>query len=85
MDAVLNLNSAGAGGERLDVQIYTPYITLGQLLKMADIVSSGGEVKGFLEDEQVLVNGQPEQRRGRKLYPGDQITILGKQYEIRAK
>ncbi len=85
MDVVLNLNFGYAGGERLDIQIYTPYITLGQLLKMVDIVSSGGEVKGFLENERVLVNGEPEQRRGRKLYPGDQITILDKQYEIQAK
>ena len=51
------------------------HITLGQLLKTADIISSGGEAKLYLADIVVLVNGEPEQRRGRKLRPGDLIVV----------
>ena len=49
------------------------HITLGQLLKTADIISSGGEAKLYLADIAVLVNGEEEQRRGRKLRAGDLI------------
>lgn len=51
------------------------YITLGQLLKAADIVSSGGEVKPFLAEGGITVNGEDENRRGRKLRPGDQVVF----------
>ncbi len=49
----------------------TDYITLGQLLKAADIVSSGAEAKDVLAQGGILVNGEPDCRRGRKLRPGD--------------
>ncbi|MBO8172180.1 MAG: S4 domain-containing protein YaaA [Bacillaceae bacterium] len=57
------------------VEIDTEYITLGQLLKLADIVDSGGQVKHFLSETTVLVNGDPESRRGRKIYPDDRVKI----------
>lgn len=63
-------------------KINTEFITLSQLLKMEDCVSSGGEVKWFLSEIEVLVNGEKENRRGKKLYPGDVIEILGKTYKI---
>lgn len=63
-------------------KINTTFITLSQLLKMEDCVGSGGEVKHFLSEVEVLVNDEKEQRRGRKLYPGDVIKILGKTYQI---
>lgn len=50
-------------------------ITLGQLIKVLGLVSSGAEVKEFLAREAILVNGEPENRRGRKLYHGDVVTI----------
>ena len=60
------------------------FITLGQLLKEMDVISSGGMAKIFLAQEEVLVDGQPENRRGRKLY--DQMTVetLGQIFKIRA-
>ncbi len=64
------------------VEITTDYLKLEQLLKIADIVSSGGEAKLFLQENEILVNGEEEHRRGRKLYPGDLITIDGKVYKI---
>ena len=47
------------------------FIKLGQLLKKADMVSSGADAKMVIEEGQVLVNGEAELRRGRKLYDGD--------------
>jgi ribosome-associated protein len=59
------------------IGISTEYITLGQFLKLADCISSGGEAKFFLQEKSVLVNGQPDNRRGRKLIVGDQIEVEG--------
>ena len=59
------------------------YITLQSLLKMNDIVSTGGMVKVFLMDNVVLVNGEAENRRGRKLYPGDEVCVLNKVFVIK--
>src|ERR1043166_4241685 len=50
------------------------FITLGQLLKVAGIIDSGGAAKFYLSETPVLVNGEQEQRRGRKLYPGDLVV-----------
>lgn len=58
------------------------FITLSQLLKMINLVSSGGEVKILLATQLVLVNGQKEDRRGRKLHKGDQILINGQTYSL---
>jgi S4 domain protein YaaA len=57
------------------IQITTEFITLGQLLKFAGVIQNGGEVKFFLASNKVFVNREEENRRGRKLYPGDQIEI----------
>ncbi|MDM5196786.1 S4 domain-containing protein YaaA [Fictibacillus enclensis] len=58
-----------------NVQITTEYITLQQLLKHVDAISSGGMVKWYLEENEVLVNGERENRRGRKLYEGDKVSV----------
>ena len=64
------------------INIVTEYITLGQFLKFANLISNGGEAKGFLAQNNPLVNGEPENRRGRKLYCKDQIIIGSEKYEI---
>ena len=60
-----------------NLQIDTEYITLGQLLKMTNAISSGGMAKWFLEEHVVHVNGEVEQRRGKKLRHGDVINVPG--------
>ena len=55
-----------------------PFITLGILLKIAGIIDTGGQAKFFLAENTALVNGEEENRRGRKLYHGDLIQV-GKQ------
>lgn len=57
------------------IHIHTEYITLGQFIKLANIFESGGLIKGFLQTEGAIVNGEREHRRGRKLYPNDVVTI----------
>ncbi|VEF46038.1 S4 domain-containing protein YaaA [Bacillus freudenreichii] len=59
------------------IKIETDTITLGQFLKLADIIQSGGMAKWFLSEHTVLVNGEQEQRRGRKLVKGDLLEITG--------
>jgi ribosome-associated protein len=56
-----------------EIAIRGEMIRLGQLLKLAGIVDSGSEVKAFLATERVLVNDEPEGRRGRQLHPGDTV------------
>lgn len=59
------------------VKIDTEFITLGQFLKMTDIIQSGGMAKWFLQEYEVFVNGEIETRRGRKLRNDDTIEIEG--------
>jgi ribosome-associated protein len=64
------------------IQIRGDTIRLGQLLKLADVVDSGGEARDLLEYEEVLVNGERETRRGRQLHPGDVVAVTDTVLEI---
>ena len=64
------------------MKIDTPYIKLDSFLKAVNAVSSGGEAKIRITGGEVLVNGEVELRRGRKLYPGDRVTVGGKGYQV---
>lgn len=64
------------------IKINTEFITLGQLLKIANIVSSGGEVKFFLTSNKVYVNNELENRRGKKLYKGYIIKVDNQVFKI---
>ena len=57
------------------IKIKTEYITLGQFLKVADLIQSGGMSKWFLSEYEVFINGELDVRRGRKLRSGDKIEI----------
>lgn len=59
------------------IKITDEFVTLGQFLKLADIISSGGQAKWFLQEYEVYVNDELENRRGRKLYVGDEVAIPG--------
>jgi ribosome-associated protein len=60
-------------------------IRLGQLLKAAGLVESGGEAKAVLASGAVTVNGEAETRRGRQLAPGDVVTLGDASVRIGAK
>ena len=68
--------------ETVIIEIRDEFITVGQLLTKDDIVSNGGEVTFFLAENKVLVNGEDENRRGKKLYHGDTIEIADVIYKI---
>jgi ribosome-associated protein len=59
------------------ISIDTEYITLGQFLKLADVIQSGGMAKWFLSENEIFINGEQDQRRGRKLRAGDKVQIPG--------
>jgi ribosome-associated protein len=58
-----------------EIAIESEYITLGQFLKFAGIIHQGGEAKSYLLQNKVLVNQADENRRGRKLRPGDVVLL----------
>jgi S4 domain protein YaaA len=68
-----------------NILIKTPYIQLGQLLKIIGVIQTGGETKHFLLHNRVFVNESQDQRRGRKLYPGDRVVIQDQQFLIHAQ
>lgn len=65
-----------------DVKISTEFIRLGQLVKLLDLVDTGGQVTAYLLSNEILVNGVDEKRRGKKLYPNDVVTLDGEEYRI---
>ncbi len=65
-----------------EVPIREQMIRLGQLLKLAGVVGTGAEVKDFLASEPVLVNGEPETRRGRQLNHGDVVSAGGRELRV---
>ena len=67
------------------IKITTEYINLGQFLKFSGVVFTGGEVRDFLLENDVYVNENRENRRGKKLFPGDLIEINNKKYILEGK
>ena len=58
------------------------YITLQDLLKFENLVSSGGEAKAVINDGMVKVNGEIETRRGKNLRAGDVVVFLEDEVEV---
>ena len=64
------------------IKISTEYITLGQLLKFVNVIDEGGMAKFYLSANRVLVNGEEENRRGKKLRGGDVVELKEGKFEI---
>ena len=58
------------------------YIELQQALKVANFVETGGEAKHRIQGGEVMVNGEVETRRRRKLYPGDVVVVDDEEFHI---
>lgn len=71
-------NSAGV----TPITIHTEFIKLEAALKLANAVPSGGMAKNLILDGQAQVNGEICTMRGKKLYPGDQVSFMGQTYLI---
>lgn len=61
--------------ERQIVKIDDEFIKLDSLLKFSGLCDTGGLAKSVIKDGLVKVNGEVETRRGKKLYPGDEILF----------
>ena len=61
--------------KKVTVTISTEFIKLDALLKFAGLVNSGGEAKTLIQEGDVLVNGEVCTMRGKKLRPGDTVTL----------
>lgn len=59
------------------------YVTLSQFLKEESYISSGGQAKWYLQENPVLLNGVKENRRGKKIRPGDELEVAQELYEFR--
>lgn len=67
-----------------EIEIKDEFIKLGQALKLAGLVGSGVEAKIIIQDGLVKVNGEVDERRGRKLYPGDIFEFQGNEVKVSA-
>ena len=65
-----------------EIRIRDEFIKLGQLLKLADLVQDGVEAKYLITDGLVKVNGEMDDRRGRKVYEGDVVSYDGKEIKV---
>lgn len=66
----------------MEYKLFDDYITLQALLKEIGIIQSGGAIKTFLSEYPVLFNGEPENRRGKKLRVNDRISLPEQGIEI---
>lgn len=64
------------------IKLRDEFIKLGQALKAANLVQDGVEAKYVIQDGEVLVNGEVDTRRGRKLYDGDGLSYQGQEVKI---
>ena len=65
-----------------DVAIDSDMIRLGQFLKLADLIDTGGEAKVLISVGDVRVNGEVDTRRGRQLHPGDVVSVRGQSARV---
>ena len=65
-----------------EIKIKDEFIKLGQLLKLAGLVSSGVEAKIVIAEGEVSYNGKIETRRGKKVYPGDTVDFDGETIKV---
>lgn len=64
------------------ITIRDEFIKLGQALKLAGVVDDGVEAKHVIQEGLVKVNGETDQRRGRKVYAGDVISFQDEEIKV---
>lgn len=64
------------------IEIHTEYIRLDAFLKLTGLVDTGGQAKEAVLQGQVQVNGAPCTMRGKKLWPGDQVSAAGRTFQV---
>lgn len=66
-----------------EIKIEGEYIKLDQFLKFSEVAQSGGHAKIIIKEGGVLVNGEVNSQRGKKLRPGDIIEVEGEKFIIK--
>lgn len=66
----------------LEIKIDTEFIKLDQFLKFTGLVNTGGEAKNIIMEGRVMVNGEVERARGKKLRVDDIVELDGRKYKI---
>ena len=66
------------------ITIQTEFIKLDSFLKFCGAVSTGGEAKIAIAESDVQVNGAVCTMRGKKLHPGDTVTLDGESWQVAA-
>ncbi len=66
----------------MEIKIDSEYIKLDSLLKYSNLVESGGMAKTLIQEGYVLVNGEVETRRGKKIYPNDEVELEGEVIKV---
>ena len=79
----MSLKESFVGKIEIQLKSDQEFITLQALLQITDIISTGGMAKAYLVENDVVVNGELEDRRGRKLYPGDKVEVEGRTFMIK--
>lgn len=64
------------------ITISTEFVTLGQFLKLANLIQTGGEAKFYLQEHEVKINGEFDNRRGRKLYNEMIVEVENQTFKI---
>ena len=64
------------------ITISTEFVTLGQFLKLANLIQTGGEAKFYLQEHEVKINGEFDNRRGRKLYNETIVEVENQKFKI---
>ena len=66
----------------IEIPIHTEFIKLQDFLKFANAIESGGMAKTFIQEGDVLVNGEVCTMRGKKLHPGDEVTFMANTWRV---
>lgn len=67
-----------------EITITTEFIKLQDLLKLANLVGTGGEAKIVIKEGEVCVNGEVCTMRGKKIRPGDTVTFAGHTLQVQS-
>ncbi len=65
-----------------DIKVVTEYIELGQFLKFIGKIVNGGEAKSYIFAHKITINGQREDKRGKKIYANDVVCIDNEKYRV---
>ena len=83
ISCIIPLGCVQMATRRVKIRKDEEYITLNVLLKITDLIPTGGMAKFFLAENDVYVNGEKENRRGRKLYRGDIVKANKAEFLIK--